>query len=929
MKTIQNDFPKNLPDNTYVAIDTEWFGMNKHRMHRPDNGKFACITMCWRPGEVYLIQGKDTAFFAIESIQNCVWVMHNAKFDLTHMRRLAKIPPRNRVIDTMMMDRILWNGLYESFSLQDLVRRYLHEHLDKNSQEDWATATEMTPEMVEYSVKDADATLRVWLEQRKQITRSDMQVFRKIDLPTMWAVMDFRGFGLDVEGWRSLAEDNKFHAQRLEEQLDFNPRSSKQVVEKLRSRGFKGIESSGADVLEKFIAKYPDTEAAKQAEIILGCREYSTFSSRYGKRWLEDYLEQFSDGSAGFVGDYWIIGAETGRMSARNPPLHQIPSRSTKVFREKFIARPNHKLIICDYSQQEIVIMAYVTQDPVMMEVCNSGKDAYIMMAKVMYNLDITKKDPLRKRMKSVVLGIDYGMTEQGLAAKENISTKEAAEVIMLFRKKFHKAAAYMDRMTKEKTYVQTVSGRKYWLNPYSSQCYRNALNSPIQGCLHGDTLVLTRQFGIKKLCDLYNEAPKESPIDIWDGCKYVKAQVAYSGKKQMVNIHMRGGITISCSKDHKFLTMNSASSTMWKIPSQFSSQQWIKTNEKEADSWDTPSFTTLDIAHAHNANHYNLSSLKTSPFDLGVWLGRVCTDGNISDKCVSLFVAEHEVSVLPYLKSLSEQVGKVSIRDNAEYKNKRLGKDFYKPMYQLCVWSKNLAHELLSYNAPQHIPTIALENKEILRGYLRGIFDGDATVNSSNIVMMFGKGEWKKTWAREIQFALSLFGIRGRITYLKDRIHLSIMKQDCHIFAEKIGFINSIKQEKATKLISAHTHNAIYGKSIKVRRVEHTNEMVDMYDIINSESGMFIANGLITHNSAADITKLAIAKIHQGWKWDCEFGIVNVIHDEIVLDVPEELAEEIRLFVQETMIAAAEEICVGMKFRADAMIANTWAEKE
>jgi DNA polymerase-1 len=382
----------------------------------------------------------------------------------------------------MMMERILWNGYYETFGLDALARRYLHIHLDKSLQEKWETATEMTPAMVEYSVADAETTLKIWKEQKKHITQTDMKVYKEIDLPCMWAVMDFRGFGLDVDGWKALAEDNKEQAKKLEELLDFNPRSSQQVVKKLRERGFKALPSSGADVLEKFIDKYPETEAAKQAEIILECREMSTFASKYGMGWLNDFLEAFPDGTYGFVADYQIIGAESGRMACRKPNLQNVPARGTKIFREKFIARPGCKLIISDYSQQEVVIMAYVTQDPTMMEICNSGKDIYIMMAKIMYNKDIEKKDPIRARMKSVVLGIDYGMSEYGLAEKEGISKKEAAEVIHLFRLKFPKVSNYLDRMEKEHTKVHTPFGRTIWLNPYSSQSYRNALNGPIQG---------------------------------------------------------------------------------------------------------------------------------------------------------------------------------------------------------------------------------------------------------------------------------------------------------------------------------------------------------------------------------------------------------------------------------------------------------------
>jgi DNA polymerase-1 len=482
MNILRDQYPSHLPNNTFVAMDTEWYGMTLSRIHRPHTGYFACLTVCYREGEVYLIQDQSIARDALYALDNCVWIFHNAKFDLTHLRRLASIPPRTRVIDTMMMERILWNGYYEKFGLDDLARRYLHIHLDKSLQEKWQTATEMTPAMINYSVADAEVLLKVWKEQKKHITQTDMKIYKEIDLPCMWAVMDFRGFRLDVDGWKSLAEDNKEQAKKLEELLDFNPRSSKQVVEKLRERGFKALPSSGADVLEKWIDKYPESEAAKQAGIILECREFGTFATRYGKRWLEDYLEMFPDGTYGFIADYWITGAATGRLSCRNPSLMQIPARGTKVFREKFIARPGCKLIICDWSQQEVAIMAYVTQDQTMMEICNSGKDVYIMMAKVMYDKDIEKKDPMRDDMKGVVLGIDYGMSEYGLAERQGISKAEATKKIYLFKEKFPGVSDYMDRMEKEHVKVHTVSGRTYWLNPYSAQSYRNALNSPIQG---------------------------------------------------------------------------------------------------------------------------------------------------------------------------------------------------------------------------------------------------------------------------------------------------------------------------------------------------------------------------------------------------------------------------------------------------------------
>jgi DNA polymerase-1 len=84
--------------------------------------------------------------------------------------------------------------------------------------------------------------------------------------------------------------------------------------------------------------------------------------------------------------------------------------------------------------------------------------------------------------MKSVMLGIDYGMSVPGLATKAGITLDEAEETMITFRRKFSTLSDYMDNVMQKKKYVTTASGRKAWLNPYSGQCERNALNSPVQG---------------------------------------------------------------------------------------------------------------------------------------------------------------------------------------------------------------------------------------------------------------------------------------------------------------------------------------------------------------------------------------------------------------------------------------------------------------
>jgi DNA polymerase I-like protein with 3'-5' exonuclease and polymerase domains len=481
MQIITDQLP-NPPKNAYCALDIEVFGLNSKQIHRPTSGTFASMQICYEPGVVYVCTDPSRVQQYLDCIQDTIWLAHVSKFDLTHLRRWANIPPRSRLIDTHLIERILWNGYYDRFGLADLSRRYLDTHLDKSLQKKFESATELTPEFLEYAALDAHTTLLCWSEQKKIVTASDMKVYREIDLPALWAVMDFMPIRIDVDKWRELAVYHKQKQDEADAQLPFNIRSRKKAREYLAGCGFKGLPNVQGETLLAYINRYPNTEAARLARIAQESENYGMLSSRYGLKFIDSYAEKFDD-IWGIVCDYNIIGAETGRMSASDPPLHGIPSRDTKVFRECFVARPGNKFIKLDYSQQEVAISAWHAQDKKLMGIYNSGQDVFIAAAKLMFNKDIEKSDPFRDNvMKPIIHGTDYGMTEHGLARKVGCSVDEAAEMIRVLHHTFPDLARYIDKQSKIKTKVYTAAGRRAWLNPYSDQCPNNALNDPIQG---------------------------------------------------------------------------------------------------------------------------------------------------------------------------------------------------------------------------------------------------------------------------------------------------------------------------------------------------------------------------------------------------------------------------------------------------------------
>lgn len=469
--------------NQWVAIDLEIFTKkgDVNHLHRPHTGQFACLSVCYDDTNVFVYTNSYYVSLVLEKLENCVWVFQNGKFDITHLRRWATIKPRKKYFDTMFIERILYNGLYDSFSLKALARRHLGIELSKEARETFEGATELTREQIEYAANDPFVTLQIALKQKKLMDKDDIYIWSEIDRPALWAFLDFQGFAIDVDRWIALAEHNKAKRDEIDAQLPINPRSPQQVVAYLSKRGFKGLKNAQAETIEKALHKFPDVEASPTAQLILDSKWYSTLSSKYGFNFIRDYLE-YDNGIPVIYTDYDINRAETGRTASSDPAMQNIPVRKTKEYRYCFIARPGNQIIVADYSAQEPRLTAVVTRDEYLTQIFRDKKDVYIQSAKEVFGRTITKGSIERNRMKSIFLGMDYGMSKYGLANKENISLDEAEELIERTMTVFPAVKEWMKEQKKNKKMVVTPFGRKIWLNPYSDQCERNAYNGPHQG---------------------------------------------------------------------------------------------------------------------------------------------------------------------------------------------------------------------------------------------------------------------------------------------------------------------------------------------------------------------------------------------------------------------------------------------------------------
>jgi DNA polymerase-1 len=98
----------------------------------------------------------------------------------------------------------------------------------------------------------------------------------------------------------------------------------------------------------------------------------------------------------------------------------------------------------------------------------------------------------MRRKAKTANFGIIYGISAFGLSQRLNIPRTEAKELIDGYFHNFGRVKKYMEEQIekgREKGYVETIMGRKRYLNDINSAnsvvrgiAERNAINAPIQG---------------------------------------------------------------------------------------------------------------------------------------------------------------------------------------------------------------------------------------------------------------------------------------------------------------------------------------------------------------------------------------------------------------------------------------------------------------
>ncbi|MEY2469912.1 MAG: polymerase, partial [Actinomycetota bacterium] len=187
--------------------------------------------------------------------------------------------------------------------------------------------------------------------------------------------------------------------------------------------------------------------------------------------------------------------ARTGRLSSESPNLHNIPVRSDegRQFRRAFVAPKGCRLLVADYNQIELRVIAHLSADPGLTEAFKNGDDIHATTAARIYSVepgDVTTAQ--RSKAKMVSYGLAYGMESYGLAQRLGIPVDEASVILNAYFVAFPAVKAYMDQSVAEardRGYTETLFGRRRPIPELSSPNFRirqagerQAMNAGIQG---------------------------------------------------------------------------------------------------------------------------------------------------------------------------------------------------------------------------------------------------------------------------------------------------------------------------------------------------------------------------------------------------------------------------------------------------------------
>jgi DNA polymerase-1 len=439
-------------------------------------------------------------------------IMFNAKFDIRVIKNqlgVELIPHWDCYIGARLLNenepennlkalhkKYCLNGEGDSFTFDSLFKGIPFTHIPVNTG-------------YLYAARDAEITYEYYEFQRPFLTENDPVcierdltgpafVFNHIEMPliNIVAEMEDNGIAFDFDFADSLSKEynaklkeaeDKFYKEcdKFGEALD-NYRERKGAANKLEYPINISSPTQIAIMLYDVLEIKPvDKEKPRgTGEEILQKIDHPVAKAILEYRGVAKLLSTYIDKMPTIVNpktgrihaSFNQMGADTGRFSSSDPNMQNIPSHNDEI-RKMFRASEGQVLLSSDYSAQEPRLAAHMSQDEKMIAAYIAGKDLYVEIASIAYNLPYDEckefredgtRNPegkeKRSAAKAIVLGVLYGKGVAAIAEDLRVTKKKAQEIYDKVMISFPGLKQFMEdseNMARDYGFVTTVWGRK------------------------------------------------------------------------------------------------------------------------------------------------------------------------------------------------------------------------------------------------------------------------------------------------------------------------------------------------------------------------------------------------------------------------------------------------------------------------------------
>ena len=469
-------------------------------------------------------------------------IFHNAMYDVCWIQALG-LSVSGKIIDTMIASALVDENQMR-YDLNSCAKRYTGKTKSESdlysAAKDWGV--DAKAEMYKlpaiyvgaYAEKDAEITLELWHELKKEILHQDIQSIFDLETELFPCLVDMRFLGVrvDVTGANQLKtqltkkEESLLHQVKKETGVDtqiWAARSIAQVFDKLKLDYDRTEKTQSPSFTKNFLQNHPHPTVKLIAQAREINKAHTTFIDtiiKYShKGRIHSEINQLRSDNGGTV---------TGRFSYSNPNLQQIPARNKDLgplIRALFVPEEGHRWGCFDYSQQEPRLVVHYAA---LQNLYGVGEvlDAYRDGDADFHTIVADMAEIPRSQAKTINLGLFYGMGKNKLQAELGISKDKAEDLFRQYHNKVPFVKMLMDNVmhrAQDSGRIRTLLGRLCRFHLWEPNQFG------IHKALPHDAALLEHGPGIKR-------AYTYKALN-----KLIQGSAADMTKKAMIDLHKEG----------------------------------------------------------------------------------------------------------------------------------------------------------------------------------------------------------------------------------------------------------------------------------------------------------------------------------------------------------------------------------------------------